>query len=413
MKEAISANFCRLSAPPYTIDEVFRPESYDWPGDWEGRALLAFCCHYRLTGKKIPCMDALVAALPSKTGEKGYFGKPFDPEYVDEQQLSGNSWLLRGLLAYAELFGGKAAEYAVRVAENLFLPALSRYESYPERRPSAAEGGVSGNAARRTGNWLVSTDVGCAFLALDGVAHYYAASGDERFRPLLFAAAERFMRLDKTALRMQTHAALTAGRALLVLYAATKEKRLLEGAKRLFSLYREKGMTLTYENFNWFGREDTWTEPCAVVDSLILSCGLYRVTGDSAYKTAARRIWLNGLQFCQRPNGGAGPNACVTERQPFLKISLYEAPFCCTMRYAEGLLCRRENADLFTEPETGGVHREGNRFFAGDRLLCEDINGVFPRARVYRADGKKLIAVPSLRGCTEEQAANALLRVVF
>ena len=92
-------------------------------------------------------------------------------------------------------------------------------------------------------------------------AHYYAASGDERFRPLLFAAAERFMRLDKTALRMQTHAALTAGRALLVLYAATKEKRLLEGAKRLFSLYREKGMTLTYENFNWFGREDTWTEP--------------------------------------------------------------------------------------------------------------------------------------------------------
>lgn len=110
MKEAISANFCRLSAPPYTIDEVFRPESYDWPGDWEGRALLAFCCHYRLTGKKIPCMDALVAALPSKTGEKGYFGKPFDPECVDEQQLSGNSWLLRGLLAYAELFGGKATE---------------------------------------------------------------------------------------------------------------------------------------------------------------------------------------------------------------------------------------------------------------------------------------------------------------
>ena len=53
------------------------------------------------------------------------------------------------------------------------------------------------------------------------------------------------------------------------------------------------------------------------------------------------------MQFCQRSNGGAGPNKCVKEDQPILKISMYEAAFCCTMRYAEGLLEYSKNTDLF------------------------------------------------------------------
>ena len=99
IKDNIELNFRRLNEKEYKKESVFQDGAYGWPGDWEGRALLAFCCHYRLTGKKIPCMDALVAALPSKTGEKGYFGKPFDPECVDEQQLSGNSWYDYGLFS--------------------------------------------------------------------------------------------------------------------------------------------------------------------------------------------------------------------------------------------------------------------------------------------------------------------------
>ena len=44
------------------------------------------------------------------------------------------------------------------------------------------------------------------------------------------------------------------------------------------------------ENYNWFTQKDSWTEPCAVVDSLILALSFYRETGEKEFKTLARRI---------------------------------------------------------------------------------------------------------------------------
>ena len=41
----IDLNFIRLHGEDYSLENLFRPDSYDWPGDWEGRALLAFTCH--------------------------------------------------------------------------------------------------------------------------------------------------------------------------------------------------------------------------------------------------------------------------------------------------------------------------------------------------------------------------------
>ena len=109
----IEKSILRLSSPIYQIENLFRAEDYDWPGDWEGRALLAFCRLYSITGKKIPAMDEMVALLPQKTNSDGFFGAKFDVCAVDEQQLSGHSWYLRGLVAYAELFPQSAAmDYA-------------------------------------------------------------------------------------------------------------------------------------------------------------------------------------------------------------------------------------------------------------------------------------------------------------
>ena len=131
-------------------------------------------------------------------------------------------------------------------------------------------------------------------------------------------------------------------------------------------------MTLTYENFNWFGRQDTWTEPCAVVDSFILATKLYRLTNDEEYRTLARRIWFNGLQFCQRENGGAGPNTCVTNEQRILKIRSYEAPFCCSMRYAEGLLEYSKNSELFSwNSAAEAITDTDGRKFVDDRMIVK------------------------------------------
>ena len=409
----VKKNFERLSGAPYTIDCVFKPADYDWPADYEGRALLAFCCHCAVTGEKIPCMDALVNALKDRTNKQGFFGAEYNADIIDEQQLSGCGWYLRGLTAYAELFGDKTAlEYAKRTVRNLFLPALKFYGGYPVQRGGMQSGGVYGNQAGTVGNWRLSTDVGCAFIALDGLAHYYAFTKDAALKAPLAAAIEKFMGLDKLGLKMQTHATLTAARGILKFFQSTGENKYLGYVKDIFDLYVKHGMTLTYENFNWFGRPDTWTEPCAVVDSLILAAELYKITKDAAYKKIARRVWFNGLQFCQRHNGGAGPNSCVTESQPFLTVAMYEAVQCCTMRYAEGLLCYHNNKGLFKN-EGGAIVKEGSRYFLGDYLLAEDAGGTFSGEKTFSADGRALIKIPSLNSVPAERAQTARLKIAF
>lgn len=368
----IELNFQRLCGLEYSIEKVFRDASYDWPGDWEGRALLAFCCHYEISKKAIPCMHLMMQALPKKTNAKSYFGKEFDSETVDEQQLSGHNWYLRGLLKYALLFNSDFAMQAAKsTVENLYLPAMAWYNSYPLER-NQLTGGVSGNVIGTQNGWKLSSDVGCAFMCVDGLAHYYAVTKDERVKQFLDKAIDLFATIDLVQYKFQTHTTLTCTRGILKLYEFTGDKKYLLLAEKVLKTYTMYGMTLTYENFNWFGREDTWTEPCAVVDSFILATELYKITGAREYLTLSRRIWLNGLQFCQRENGGAGPNTCVTPTQRILKISMYEAPFCCTMRYAEGLLEYVQNQSFFDWDGSAKIITDDcGRRFIDDKLLVK------------------------------------------
>lgn len=411
----VKKSYSRLSSEIYQIGNVFQASDYDWPGDWEGRALLAFCRLYSITGEKIPAMDTMVEQLPEKTNPFGFFGAAFDENTIDEQQLSGHGWYLRGLVAYGELFPrSKAMEYAQKTVHNLFIPALQQYHTYPICRQDNSSGGVSGNLNGKIGNWRLSTDVGCAFIALDGLAHYYAATKDQVLKPLLETAIEMFMSLDKVGLKMQTHATLTATRGILKFYEATAQGKYLTYAQEVLDLYTKFGMTATYENYNWFGRahEKIWTEPCAVVDSLILALELYRMTGEQTYLKLARRIWFNGLQFCQRENGGAGPNSCVDQQRPCLQVGMYEAYFCCTMRYPEGLYWHNQYKSLFAHREKK-PEKEENRYFIDDCLLVEDVNKSFPKAKTYYVDGRSLILLPSLRETSEKDAEKVCLRVIF
>lgn len=403
-------NYRRLLTPPYTVDEIFRPATYDWPGDWEGRALLAFALHERM-GNRIPCLREMIARLPEKTNGSGYFGTPFCDGQIDEQQLSGHNWYLRGLLCLAQDGSPVAAEYAQKTVENLFLPALAHYDRYPIHTRTAT-GGVSGNRAETCNGWKLSTDVGCAFMPLDGLAAYYKMTRDARVKTGFEKAAALYVSLDFVGLQMQTHATLSALRGLLTFYEATGEQKYLTDVRRIVDVYCTVGMTLTYENFNWFGRPDTWTEPCAVVDSLILAVRLYRLTGEERYKKTARRIACNGLSFCLRNNGGAGPNTCVTAQQPYLRVSMYEAPFCCTMRFAEGLRYLSENQALFAR-QSDTVSEEDGRYFLDDRLLVQDERGTFADRRKYRVAGKDLIVLPSLCDIDEQAAKDVCLRVYF
>ena len=144
------------------------------------------------------------------------------------------------------------------------------------------------------------------------------------------------------------------------------------------------GMDAVFQNLNWWGRPDTWTEPCAIVDSLMLSGELYRVTGREMYRRCAARIFRNGLASSQREDGGAGTDTVVFRDQPgfadcdTLSLHGWEAPFCCSMRLAEGLWYAQVNrAMLYCEQElaedgTPLVRQDQyGRYMCGDYVLAE------------------------------------------
>ncbi len=404
-RRRVERNFERLCGDLYAGEKVFREATYDWPGDWEGRYLLASVLLRRLTGRETASFPYLMEHLGEHTNEYGYFGEVTDGNTVSEQQLSGNGWFLRGLCElYADSPEASLRRRIESIVSNLFMKCTALYARYPVSG-ARAQGGVAGSAVGENGGWLLSSDVGCAFIALDGVTAAYALFPSEELKTFIDGCIEKFLSVDKLAVHMQTHSTLTCCRAILRMYRATKEARYLARAREVFDLYVSHGMTLTYENFNWFGREDTWTEPCAVTDSLIAALDLYDATAQPQYLTLARRIWLNGFRLCQRINGGAGPNSCVTVRNGVWEMRMYEAYFCCTMRTAEGLyragealdlLLSEADADACRAPEQDGF----GRWMCGDRLLCS-------------INGGTLAALPDIMEVGEEELKTLRLQIVF
>lgn len=378
LEDRIKLNYRRLSTGDYySIGEIFSAKDYDWYADKEGRALLAFMCHYKLSGAVIPCMEQMLAQMDGYLNSDGYFGPIWQNE-IHEQQLSGHSWLLRGLCEHYEIFGDDFCLQAVRrIIENLYLPKRGRYSSYPVDRSLSKDGGVSGSQIGIIDGWILSSDVGCAFMSIDGLSHAYKITKDARVKALLDEMTAVYLAIDKVSIQAQTHCTLTAARGMVRMYQQTGDEAYLSGAEKIATLYFEGGgMTASYQNLNWWGRPDSWTEPCAIVDSLMLAGELYKLTAKDHYRTLAARIYHNGLATAQRDNGGAGTDSVVVEGgTDTLCMGMYEAYFCCTMRLAEGLWYINENRELFTAHTEGKVTKQGRVYADGDFLYAQIIGG--------------------------------------
>lgn len=373
LSDRIRLNYDHLKNDPYySIDEVFSPSDYAWYGDKEGRALLAFMSHYKISGEKISCMDEMLSELPRRFNEEGYLGPLFRGK-IHEEQLSGHSWLLRGLCEHFEVFSDSfSLTSSEKIAENLYLTLAGRIGSYPVEREKNKNGGVSGEMAEESGCWLLSSDIGCAFMSIDGLSHVYKIKGNEKIRALLDEMIDFYLSIDKIKLRAQTHCTLTAARGMLRMYDVTGEDKYLKGAESIFSLYvNHAGMTLTYQNLNWWGREDSWTEPCAVVDSLMVALDLYKFTKIDEYRVLAARIYHNGLASAQRDNGGAGTDTLICNGSPHKSLHplMYEAFFCCSMRLAEGLWYINKNAELLYAQISGVVTKNSNGIYTDGDII--------------------------------------------
>lgn len=334
-------NLARMHDRYYQPGVVGTPEAENvgWPGDWEGRTVLALTLLARALKTEPAYLDEIVDWVKNNCNDKGYRGEHLDLEAVNEQQLSGHGWLLRGLAEYCSFRNDfKIKKWIETIVRGLFLPLRGKFAAYP-RRPEdrVYEGAAAGELAGKVvSGWSISSDTGCAFISLDGLTHAYELLKLPELFDLIDEMIGVFKTIDFIGITMQTHATLTATRGVMRMYRLTGNAEYLAIAERIFALYKKHGMTENYANFNWFCRP-SWTEPCGAIDSFMLAFYLWEATGKEEYLEDAHLIWYNGVSRGQRPNGGFGCDECVEDGFVRTHAHFYEAYWCCSMRGGEGL----------------------------------------------------------------------------
>ena len=100
----VERNARRLESEKYTPDRVFLTDeqSGGWPGDTEGRTVLALVLEEAALGKKARYLDEIVRRIPAHLNERGYMGPVRADGVIDEQQLSGNGWMPRALCVLSD-----------------------------------------------------------------------------------------------------------------------------------------------------------------------------------------------------------------------------------------------------------------------------------------------------------------------
>jgi uncharacterized protein len=324
----------------YSAEKVYKVD-YDWPGDNEGRTILAMSLLGQTYHARPKYLDDIMQILPKKLNKRGYFGNILPEGYFDEQQLSGNSWFLRGVIEYYLWTNdNKVLKMIDALVKNLLLPLKGNMDSYPSKPECRKlEGEAMGTLYKKPiGNWYLSTDIGCVFIMLDGATQAYEVLRNEELKELIYEMIARFLSMDILKLSFQTHATLSALRGILRFYSLTGEIELLNKVEEIFNVYIQEGVTENYENYNWFGRA-AWTEPCAIIDSFIVATELWQHTGKASYLDISHNILYNAIEHGQRPNGGFGCDVCSGVEHEFLYAlkDVFEAYWCCTMRGGEGL----------------------------------------------------------------------------
>lgn len=412
LQRRINLNYSRLESRHYRPNHIFGADKSGWPGDWEGRTILALVKLWSITGREPAYLREILKILPSKLNSMGYLGDIYgiDNEtglrLFNEQQLSGHNWLLRGLLEYYILCRDESVKnIAINIVNNLFLPLIGNYKSYPIslKERDCGKGKYDGNICGKVGNWLISTDIGCAFICLDALSQAYDVLGICECKVLADEMLDVFSRIDFAKCAMQTHATLSATRGVLRLFSLTNDDKYLNCASNVFDIYISEGMTENYANFNWFSRPDSWTEPCAVIDSWICAMELYKFKNDYFYLYLANKIYRNAICYAQRVNGGFGCDRCVTPSQRILSpnggADLTEAYWCCTMRGAEGLSSIASQVAFYSLDEDGNLANlfiniiEPSEISCDAFDLCIDcndsgfdlrfINNTFKRIRIF------------------------------
>lgn len=343
LSQRIHKNMDRLEEEKYQPQKVFlsEEESGGWPGDTEGRTILGLVSDAQAIHREPKYLEQIISLIPEKLNKQGYMGIVYENK-MNEQQLAGNGWMLRGLCAYYEWKKDESVLPIISsIANNLFVKGTGYYSKYPidPKLRIIDTGKESGSIQNEENGWMLSSDIGCVFIGMEGLIHAYKHVRTSKIKSVIDEMMDVFLKIDLIAIKAQTHASLTACRGLIRYAEITGEKKYIDEAEKRWKIYKENGMTENHENYNWFDRYDTWTEPCAIVDSYLLAVQLWQHTGNPDYGNDAELIYYNGICHTQRYNGGFGcdnvPGNAIHDAH--LKVHENEAHWCCTMRGGEGL----------------------------------------------------------------------------
>ena len=345
LRRRLQLNFGRLHDAEFSFEAAITAFTVrEAPGDWLGRTLLGLTLDAQALGREAPRTEETVRRWPEACNPRGYIGPVHPPGRGDENQVGGHNAMLRGLCEYYLWKQDPRALAALRgIVTHLMLPTRELYAQYPDQLLDKLKGGpVSGLTVENDGVWLgLSTDIGTVFFTLDGLTQAYRIDPTPELRALIETMIARYAQLDILKLSAQTHATLTTLRGIFRWHTEVDPRpEYLKMVVERFGLYLDQARTEHHGNFNWFGRPD-WTESCAIIDSFMLCVQLWQLTREPAYLADAHRIYHNAICHHQRPNGGFGCDHCTgAAGERFVQaFKWFEAPWCCSMRGAEGLTC--------------------------------------------------------------------------
>jgi len=342
LRTRILKNFDRLEETKYQPANVFltNKQSGNWPGDTEGRTILGLVMDAQSSGREPKYLKEIIDLIPQKLNSKGYMGDIHPIGTMDEQQLSGNGWMIRGLCAYYDWKKDKKVLKIVKsISNNLFVSGIGYYKLYPidPTMRTKEVGEAMGTVDKKLDNWMLSTDIGCLFIGMDGAINAYKYVPSKALKIAIDEMIARFLEIDLVLIKAQTHATLTAMRGLLTYAEITGNQTLITEVAKRWELYKMYGMTENYANYNWFTRYSANTEPCAIVDSYMVAAHLWSLTQDIGYLPYLDLIYYNALCHGQRLNGGFGCDKFPTYDVNSIAIAANEAHWCCTMRGGDGL----------------------------------------------------------------------------
>ena len=201
-------NYLRLEGEWYRPDEVFQADKHGWPADWEGRVILALTLLAQSTHRTPAYLDEIIEQIPAHLNAKGYFGPILPDGIIDEQHVSGHSWIFRALTEYYTLTRDESIKVMMEtMAKGFLLPLKGKFSQYPiepDNRFNMQDVWKLSQLQTKTKYHAETSDAGCAFIMLDGVTAAYKMLRWPELKQIVEEIIERYMEMDLLRLNIQT-----------------------------------------------------------------------------------------------------------------------------------------------------------------------------------------------------------------